>query len=422
MMFRIKSFHTFIDEAISFRDARKATEIFLNSDGKNRYNEVFQGKDRIYYDFIQDSNLTSLKSELQKKIENVLSKNGYYVADYIKGIATKEGDQKNVFKIQKLLVKFGETQLRNEMDADPTRFSAKKADKKIVISRHGIDIAGQTSGRDWVSCKTVSNGVKTKYVWSEIEKGSLVAYLIESNDLNIQNPIARILIGVYINEEDPADFVLYPDSSVYGNYKNPDFMRFVTNWCNEANEKVSKNYKGIYKLSPMCAADNSLPITILSGSITLKQFYEGIYKNGLNYLSADQRGLVKPGAKFYPEEIKGMIPFITENGIQPPGDFIKDVKSYCSEKVFAAVVDLNTKEEILKQMKENFKTFTSYLINVSDLNSFEDKDKVKMIKEASIRISSGEDDLQKGIDILNYSLNNLNVSSGGSKIIRWLIS
>ena len=420
-MFRIKSFHTFIDEAISFSDARKATEIFLNADGKNRYNEVFQGKDRIYYDFIQDSNLTSLKSELQKKIEYALSKNGYYVADYIKGIATKEGDPKNVFKIQKLLVKFGETQLRNEMDADPTRFSAKKSDKKIVISRHGIDIAGQSSGRDWISCKNLSDGIKKKYIWSEIEKGSLVAYLIESNDLNIQDPIARILIGVYINEDDPSDFVLYPDSSVYGNYKTPDFMRFVTNWCNEANEKVSKNYKGIYKLSPMCAADNNLPIILLSGSITLKQFYEGIYKSGLNSYSG-QRGLVKPGTKFYPETIKGLIPFITENQIKPPGDFVKDVKTYCSEKVFAAVVDLNTKEEILKQMKENFKAFTSYLINVSDLNSFEDKDKVKMIKEASIRISSGEDDLQKGIDILNYSLNNLNVSPGGSKIIRWLIS
>jgi hypothetical protein len=171
----------------------------------------------------------------------------------------------------------------------------------------------------------------------------------------------------------------------------------------------------------MCAADNNLPITVLSGSITLKEFYEGIYKNGLNSYSG-QRGLVKPSAKFYPEEIKGLIPFITENQIKPPGDFVKDVKTYCSEKVFAAVVDLNTKEEILKQMKENFKAFTSYLINVSDLNSFEDKDKVKMIKEASIRISSGEDDLQKGIDILNYSLNNLNVSPGGSKIIRWLIS
>ena len=417
-MFRIKSFHTFIDEAISFSDARKATEIFLNADGKKRYNEVFQGKDRIYYDFIQDSNLTTLKSELQKKIEYALSKNGYYVADYIKGVATKEGDPKNVFKIQKLLVKFGETQLRNEMDADPTRFSAKKTDKKIVISRHGIDVAGQSTGRDWVSCKRLSGAMKSDYVWSEIEKGSLVAYLIESNDLNIQNPIARILIGVYINEEDPADFVLYPDTSVYGNYKTPDFMMFVTNWCSQANEKVSKNYRGMYRLSPMCAADNNLPITVLSGSITLKEFYEGIYQSS-HYI---KRGLVKPSTKFYPETIKGLIPFITENKIKSTKEFIKEIKAYCSEKVFASVVDLNTKEDILKQMKENFKAFTSYLVNVSDLNSFEDKDKVKMIKEASIRISSGEDDLKKGIDILNYSLNNLNVSSESSKFIRWLIS
>ena len=206
-MRRIKDFIDFIDEAISLDHARKATKIFLDSGGKQRYDDIFKGSDRLYYDFDQKS---ITKTPIELEVIQALGKNGYYLADYEKGLAKKEGDDKNIFKVQKILTKFGFSDLKNKVDADPLRASSRKDQKKIVISRHGIDIAGQSTGRTWTSCKTLkdSSGINSHFIWSEIEKGGLVAYLIEADDLNIENPIARIMIGVFINSEDNSDFIL----------------------------------------------------------------------------------------------------------------------------------------------------------------------------------------------------------------------
>ena len=230
-MKRIKDFTNFIGEAISLDHAKRATKIFLDSGGKQRYDEVFKGSDRLYYDLNEKS---IDKTPIELEVMKALTDNGYYLVDYVKGLAKKEGDEKNIFKVQKILIKFGFTELKDRVDSDPLRASSTKDNKKIVISRHGIDIAGQSTGRSWSSCKTLETtaGIdNSKYVWTEIEEGGLVAYLIKDDDLNIENPIARIIIGVFINTEDDTDFVLYPDQSVYGNYKKEDFLSFVEDWC-----------------------------------------------------------------------------------------------------------------------------------------------------------------------------------------------
>lgn len=430
-MRRIKSFYDFIGEAISLSDARRATKLFLDSDGKNRYNQIFQGKDRLYYDFTYEKPDISIKSDLQKKIEEVLSKNGYYVADYAKGLATKEGDSKNIFKIQKLLVKFGEMSLRNEMDADPFRFSAKKATKKVVISRHGIDLAGQSTGRDWVSCKNIISGIKKEYVWTEIEQGSLIAYLIEAEDLNIQKPIARILIGVYINKEDPSDFILYPDISVYGNYRKDDFKIFVTNWCESENARVSKNYSGSYDLSPKCAADYSGGVMVLGEDIKLANLLS-VFKNTSMFSSGQfyktDRGIIKPNADIKPEEFKGVVPFIGENlsgitGKKGVNAFLQLAKKYCTEKTFASVVELNSKAELEKQISNYFQVFSSYLTHVDDLNSFEDSDKVRLIKDALLKNASYDsNNIEATKNAIRYNLENLEMKPSIARLFRWIIS
>ena len=147
-------------EAISLSDARKATELFLKNKGKERYNEVFKGKDRIYYDFIPDSEKP--KSELIDSIDAELNKNGYSIENYYEGTAKKEGDFKNIFKIQRLLIKWDRKDLKDRMDADPIRSGSKAKVKKIVISRHGIDLAGVSTGRGWTSCKNLTGGTNSR--------------------------------------------------------------------------------------------------------------------------------------------------------------------------------------------------------------------------------------------------------------------
>ena len=246
-------------EAISLSDARKATELFLKTKGKERYNEVFKGKDRIYYDFIPDSEKP--KSELIDSIDAELNKNGYFIENYYEGTAKKEGDIKNIFKIQRLLIKWDRKDLKDRMDADPIRSGSKAKVKKIVISRHGIDLAGVSTGRGWTSCKNLTDGQNSRYVWSEIEAGSLVAYLIEENDLNIQNPIARISIEVFVNVKDPTKILLYPEiGGGYGNYRGEDFSEFVIQWVKGLNKHLNPT-EGIYKMDPRCYIDTgSRPI------------------------------------------------------------------------------------------------------------------------------------------------------------------
>ena len=171
----MKHIKTFISltEAISLADARKATEIFIASGGKQRYNEIFNGKDRLYYDLEDSFNTSYIYNPLENQVKIALENSGYSIVDYNSGIASKKGDEKNVFKIQKILNKIGELDLKNKMDADPLRSSSTKKDKMIVISRHGVDIAGQSTGRDWVSCKQINN-VNGRYVWTEIEKAGLL--------------------------------------------------------------------------------------------------------------------------------------------------------------------------------------------------------------------------------------------------------
>jgi len=422
---KILLFDQFIEEAISLKDARKATKIFLDSGGKARYDQIFQGKDRLYYDFIPSDQVETPKSETQKKIESFLREKGYDVVDYPKGLAVKSGDTKNKIKIQKLLIRFEQKELKNLMDADPIRFSVRKDQKKVVISRHGIDLAGQSTGRDWTSCKSLNGGMNKRYVWTEIEKGSLVAYLIEADDLNIQKPIARSLIGVFVNPGDKSDFVLYPDTNIYGNYTKSDFLDFVKNWCDENNSKVSKNYSGIYKLSPKCYADDRSDVSALGGNLDLFNFLE-IYKNE-NIL----RTTINKNSNFNANEIKNLISFIGENlekvGKDNLNNFIKKVKNFCDEKTFASVVNMNTNEKILEDLEKYTSIFIKYLINIDDLgSSFESPDKVKIIRNFFLRYIGKSEDLQEATkkleELLNDPLLSKGISPQNRRIFNWIIN
>jgi hypothetical protein len=276
----LKSFSLF--EAIKLSDARKVTEIFLKSGGKERYNEVFKGQDRLYYDL--EEAMDNPKTELSVQIESELEKNGYTMLDYYAGTAKKNEDDKNLFKIQKLLVKWKLDELKSKMDSDPIRSGTKSKSKKVVISRHGIDLAGVSTGRGWTSCKNLKGGMNAKYVFTEAEVGALVAYLIEADDLNIQKPIQRISIPVYINEKDPTKVLLYPESKGYGNYNKTDFFNFVLKWVKDFNKHLNPA-EGQYRRSDKCYTDENRPINYKS-----TQEKENIGDNIADFIRVNAQG------------------------------------------------------------------------------------------------------------------------------------
>lgn len=124
-----------------------------------------------------------------------------------------------------------------------------KNDLFIVISRHPYDIAGMSTDRGWSSCMNINDGQYKEYVMGSIVNGALIAYTVNKNDLNIENPINRFLIKPYIKENEELNFekpnFILKVSEVYGNrvYK---VLETVQNWLDKNwNSKIEE---GTYKL------------------------------------------------------------------------------------------------------------------------------------------------------------------------------
>ena len=116
-------------------------------------------------------------------------------------------------RIQKLT-----TDLLNQYDSIPEVQELRGNKEKsyyIVFSTHAYDIAGMSTNRGWSTCMNLYDGGSFQYVKQDVIEGTIVAYLVSQQDLNIQNPTSRIAIKPYINVNDPND-VLYDPDPEYG--------------------------------------------------------------------------------------------------------------------------------------------------------------------------------------------------------------
>lgn len=87
----------------------------------------------------------------------------------------------------------------------------------------------------------LEGGSNRRFVPADIAKGSIIAYLVEANDLNITRPKARILMRVYKAKSRMASgkMGIYP-ASIYGTAPQ-EFYETVKRWCSE----VNRDYFGV---------------------------------------------------------------------------------------------------------------------------------------------------------------------------------
>lgn len=162
-------------------------------------------------------------------IQKSVAEKGYVVEDYITGIAVDVSGKRRI-KIGKLL----SPELQQVFANDKTRSNARNAasgNQMIVISRHPYDVAGMSTDRGWVSCMHLVGGSNAHYVKDDIKHGSIIAYLVNKDDLNLQRPSARILLRVY--KADNGKKGLFP-SGIYG-ARSQLFFDTVRKWCSEVN-------------------------------------------------------------------------------------------------------------------------------------------------------------------------------------------
>ena len=297
---------------ILLQEALKPSQFrnYVKNFNRERYTDIFKKlgdefeHDRNYYRIyipLGKEEKSGPVSNVEKEVTDFLTKNGYQVLDYIKGIV-KFGDAKNTTSIGKVLTRLKADDLMKKFVSDESRkaLTSDIDNLMVVISRHPYDIAGSDTDRNWTNCMTIghasSNRVETlhnqlntlnnklsslqkedpnyvnilkkienlkseiedrkeegenvEYLIHEVKEGSLISYLINKNDKNINNPLAVLNIKPYINKKNPDDFVLVSSSKMYGNGR-PEFKSTV----NSILEKINGDATGFYCINPKTYKD-----------------------------------------------------------------------------------------------------------------------------------------------------------------------
>lgn len=215
-------------------------EAVLKKEYKRYLDHIFKGKDRIYIPFEHKEEI-----KVPKSINNVVTSKGYTIEDYIAGLA--KNSKGRLIKIGKLLSQ--EENSKELLDEfNTSRTNVKNKEVQIVISRHPYDLAGMSTGRGWTSCMNLKES-NSLYIHRDIKYGTLIAYLIEKDDINIKHPISRLSIKQYINTKNPTDLILYPDNKIYPqNIKG--FREAIIEWL-----ETFQTLKGTYYRNPKLYID-----------------------------------------------------------------------------------------------------------------------------------------------------------------------
>lgn len=239
-------------EALPLSLAKKFRKLWEPGKYKELFN-TFQDKDkngyRIYFPLAKNTEVTSGKKALaSQEIYDYLTNKGYEHWNYLQGLAWKDENGKRKIRISKILS--DNPVLLKQFETDPKRANVKKDNLMVVISRHAYDIAAMSTDRGWTSCMDLAKdeGDETnRYVMSDVSGGTIVAYVIESNDRNIKHPISRLLIKPFVKVEiEDDDFeqhiyneqILYPENKQYGT-NVAGFSEFILDWCNKVNDQQS---------------------------------------------------------------------------------------------------------------------------------------------------------------------------------------
>lgn len=195
------------------------------------------------------------RDEIKTAVQAQLEERGQYIVnwDYIAGIMDvgmkdQNGNEK-IRQGQKIGKFIKDNNLRDFFAADPIRLgknitNAINANNLwLVISNHAYDIAGMSTNREWTSCMNIISGENADYVKEDIKYGTLVVYIIDKKDTNIEHPYGRILIKPYKLQRkgyygfDAAPIVYSPEVTVYSPYMG---LRPIRDWMKDICEEIQE--------------------------------------------------------------------------------------------------------------------------------------------------------------------------------------
>jgi hypothetical protein len=187
--------------------------------------------------------------EPHPEVKQHLEDNGFTISDYRKGTAVdKYGRETTIGRA------LGKGKAPPDLVAkfvnDPNRTQGRTAlsDYVMHISRKPTDIARGSTNQGWSSCMRMPDfkddpaaGCNYHYLKNDITGGTHVAYLAHKDDLQAENPVARIFLKPFSTidhtynpnsewqKNNPSHTVLRPEDSVYGTADNA-FGDAVKKW------------------------------------------------------------------------------------------------------------------------------------------------------------------------------------------------
>jgi hypothetical protein len=223
-----------LNEALNLNLAKKYTAMGANRSKVviDKLNKIMGNKQRVYLPVVEE-----VESIAQNEIGWFLSSIGYTISDYIQGIAFQNENEKRQVRIGKLLSQHKKPELLQKFNMDPIRQLAKQGSKteySVVVSQHPYDVAGMSAGTGreaWhSSCLNAVGGGNNRYLPGEIKNGTLVAYLIKSDDTNIQKPLGRVNVKPYCDTPgcSPSKY-WFPDTRLYGSF-SPAALKVLKDW------------------------------------------------------------------------------------------------------------------------------------------------------------------------------------------------
>ena len=196
-------------------------------------------------------------ADVDADVAEHLTKHGYQVKDYTKGIATTKkqvGDPSKGIpmrekmideKIGSVLDKTGaHDDVKKAFMNDPARTSTKfmpgSSGHHVVITHGALGISGASTGTSWAGQSCMDQGRTTGYnhkLEDDSMHGTHMAYLVHHDDVNAMKygepdkPIARIAIKPFHEHEDDhnSDTIFRPENKTYGSGSS-SFEKAVGNW------------------------------------------------------------------------------------------------------------------------------------------------------------------------------------------------
>lgn len=256
-------------------------------------------------------------------------------------------------ELESLIKKFNEDRLRD---------GTSKYDYNnlmIVITKNPIDVLNQSTDRRWTSCMNLNKKEMKRYVPEDLKHGTILAYLTNTSDTKIQNPIARVSIKPYKGLfKDKTMLVVSGNCHevIYGSFKTElltDFQYAVTVFVNDNyNKKKIKNpEEEVFKPSPHLYQDENDRNEVNVGKIDTEPMMQktldrmnadAVYDTGIGYwvfarLDNGANGIIKENGKIqlYPmyddiQQVAGdkRLFILKQNGRYYLYDITQDKKIY----------------------------------------------------------------------------------------------